>query len=211
MNKNKNLIELIQQFQTTGSPRFFEDVYKKVYSVIESVSDDFSKKRAIVKEDIISALNERLWNWASRVDLGKVKNVEKVLYTEFRNSAIDVIRGKNGTYVKKRIPIDTTAEENAATFESESDFELESYVVSKISGEIKTDHDKRQLIEALTQTSDALTTAIVKEHLSPEQPSARQIGRKLGVHHYTVTREIRKLAKNYDASQYGDISAYLAV
>lgn len=211
MEHEKNLIKLIDEFQTTGSSQSFRNIFDHFKSMVSNIARKYSRTSAVLRDEIVSELNERVWWCAKNFDKQKSTDVVSHFKLHLARAAIDVTRKKNGTYVKRSIPLDTTAEENAATFESASDFDLESYVVDRVSGEIKTDHDKRQLIEALTNNSDALTTAIVKEHLSPEQPSARQIGRKLGVHHYTVTREIRKLAKNYDASQYGDISAYLAV
>ncbi|MEC1349127.1 hypothetical protein [Bacillus licheniformis] len=211
MKESENLIQMVIEYQKSKNQRVFNEIFQHYQSIVVKIATDFSKARTIIKDDLISALNERLWQCIETFNVTTANNLDSVITFHLKRKAVDVVRGKQGTYVAKRIPIDTTAEENAATFESDSGFDLESFVTSKVSGEIKTDHDKRQLIEALTSNSDALTTAIVKEHLSPEQPSARQIGRKLGVHHYTVTREIRKLAKNYDASQYGDINVYLAV
>ncbi|WP_396133312.1 hypothetical protein, partial [Bacillus anthracis] len=80
-----------------------------------------------------------------------------------------------------------------------------------IDGEKKTDQDKRQLIKAVTEKADAITTAIVKEHLSSERPTYASIGSKVGVHYKKEERVIKGLAKNYDASQHGELNAFLAV
>jgi RNA polymerase sigma factor (sigma-70 family) len=80
--------------------------------------------------------------------------------------------------------------------------------------EIKTDDDKRQLINVLTENCDSLTTAIVNEYLgckSGERPTPTAIGKKLGVHHEKVKRTLRKLMKQYDERQFGSTDAYLAV
>lgn len=82
------------------------------------------------------------------------------------------------TYVSRRIPVGTTSEENAATFESDEHFNLEEYVISHTFGETKTDHDKRQLIKALTENTDSITRAIVTEHLASERPTYSSIGKK---------------------------------
>lgn len=208
---NENLIDLIDEFQTNRDSNAFNKVFESFQLLVRNLAKKYGRNCSILFDEITSELNERIWRTAETFDKSKTQDVIAHFKIHLTRAAIDVTRKKNGTYVKKRIPLDTAAEENAATFESDEAIRIEEYVISKITGEIKTDQDKRQLIEALTKNSDALTTAIVKEHLSSEQPSARQIGRKLGVHHYTVTREIRKLSKNYDASQHGELNAFLAV
>ncbi|MEC1707397.1 sigma factor [Bacillus mojavensis] len=208
---NENLIVLIDQFQTNEDSKAFNKVFESFQSLVRNLAKKYGRGCPILFDEITSELNERIWRTAETFDKSKTQDVVAHFKIHLTRAAIDVTRKRNGTYVKKRIPLDTTAEENAATFESGEAIRIEEYVISRIDGEIKTDQDKRQLIEALTKNSDALTTAIVKEHLSSEQPSARQIGRKLGVHHYTVTREIRKLSKNYNASLHGELNAFLAV
>ncbi|CAF1897565.1 hypothetical protein P9B01_02780 [Bacillus subtilis] len=211
MLNNENLILLIDDFQTNANPNSFNQIFETFQMLVKNLAKRYGRNCPILFDEIISALNEKIWWIVENFDKSKTREVEKHFKLHLSREAIDTTRERNGTYAKRRIPLDHTAEENAATFESSEIVEIEEHVISKITGEIKTDQDKRQLIKALTKNSDALTTAIVKEHLSSEQPSARQIGRKLGVHHYTVTREIRKLSKNYDASQYGELNAFLAV
>lgn len=208
---NKNLIMLIEDFQINKNPNAFNQVFESFQLLVRNLAKKYGRNCPILFDEITSELNERIWRIVENFVASKTQDVVAHFKIHLSRAAIDITRKRNGTYVKRRIPLDTTAEENAATFESGEAIRIEEYVISRIEGEIKTDQDKRQLIEALTKNSDALTTAIVKEHLSSEQPSARQIGRKLGVHHYTVTREIRKLRKNYDASLHGELNAFLAV
>ncbi len=75
--------------------------------------------------------------------------------------------------------------------------------------EIKTDADKRQLINVLTENCDPLTTAIVNEYLIDGLHKPTAIGRKLGVHHSKVTRQLHKLSRKYNEVEFGDIDAYL--
>lgn len=208
---NENLIRLIDDFQTNKNQNAFNQVFESFQLLVRNLARKYGRNCPILFDEITSELHERIWKVVEKFDASKTRDVISHFKIHLSRAAIDVTRQRNGSYVKRRIPIDTTTEESAATFESGESIQIEEYVISRLDGEIKTDQDKRQLIEALTKNSDALTTAIVKEHLSSEQPSARQIGRKLGVHHYTVTREIRKLSKNYDATQYGELNAFLAV
>ncbi|MCY7572462.1 MULTISPECIES: hypothetical protein [Bacillus] len=105
------------------------------------------------------------------------------------------------TYVNRRIPVDTTSEENAATFESDE----------RTCEQIKTDRNMKRLIKALTENTDTLTTEIINDYLANERPTYASIGKRVGVHYKKVERVIKGLAKNYDASKYGDLSDYLAV
>ncbi|MEC0399900.1 hypothetical protein U7118_07520 [Bacillus subtilis] len=211
MKKHEKLIQLINAYQITRRDEDFNLLFEESRDLISKVISDFSKTRQVIREDILSALHEKLWKWSSSVDTKKIKNAENAIIYELKKSSIDIIRGKNGTYVKRHKLMDSTAEENAATFESGAVIHIEDKVISQLDGEIKTDQDKLQLIKALTVNSDAITTAIVNEHLSSERPTYASIGSKVGVHYKKVERVIKGLAKNYDASQHGELNAFLAV
>ncbi|WP_332606826.1 hypothetical protein [Bacillus spizizenii] len=211
MDKNQNLITMVLEYQKTKDSQLFNEIFINFQDKIEKIAGDFAKSRSIIKEDLISEMNQRLWECIETFEVESVKDLESVIFFHLRRKAIDVVRGKNGTYLEKRIPMDTTAEENAATFEAGEATQIEEYVISRIEGEIKTDQDKRQLIEALTKNTCSLTTAIVNEHLSSQKPTWKSIGDKVGIDRKKVKRAIQSLAKNYDASQYGDINAFLAV
>ncbi|MCY8738904.1 hypothetical protein [Bacillus haynesii] len=211
MKENKNLIMLVVEYQETRNPLIFNEIFQHYQSIVEKIAADFSKARSIIRDDIISALNERLWQCIETFNVTTANNLDSVITFHLKRKAVDVIRGKQGTYVEKRVPVDTTAEENAATFETSEHFDLEEYVISRTCGEIKTDQDKRQLIEALTKNSDSLTTAIVNEHLASERPTYASIGKRVGVHYKKVERVIKGLAKNYDASKHGELNAFLSV
>ncbi|MEK5099357.1 MULTISPECIES: sigma-70 family RNA polymerase sigma factor [Bacillus] len=211
MEENKNLIQMVLEYQETKNSRVFNEIFRYYQDIVEKIAQDFSAARTIIKDDIISALNERLWQCIETFNVTTANNLDSVIAFHLKRKAVDVIRGKQGTYVDKRVPIDTTSEENAATFESGEHFDLEEYVISRTCGEIKTDQDKLQLIEALTEKSDSLTTAIVNEHLASERPTYASIGQRVGVHYKKVERVIKGLAKNYDASKYGELNAFLSV
>ncbi|MEG7333284.1 hypothetical protein [Bacillus sp. 0102A] len=211
MLNNENLIILIDDFQTNANQHAFNQVFENFQLLVRNIAKKYGRNCPILFDEITSELNEKIWWIVENFDKCKTDEVSKHFKLHLSRAAIDVTRKKNGTYAKKRILLDTTAEENAATFESGDAIRIEDCVISRIDGEIKTDQDKRQLIEALTENSDAITTAIVKEHLSSEQPTYASIGSKVGVHYKKVERVIKGLAKNYDASQHGELNAFLAV
>ncbi|MEK3817466.1 hypothetical protein G3M81_04930 [Bacillus paralicheniformis] len=211
MKINKNLISVIEKYQDTKDPGLFNQVFEHFQYLIKGVALKYTKNCRLLYDDMVSVLNERLWFCIDNFDSTRTDDVENHLKVQLFRCAIDFTRGKQMTYVNRRIPVDTTAEENAATFESDEHFNLEEYVISRTSGEIKTDHDKRQLIRALTENTDSITTAIVNEHLASERPTYASIGSKVGVHYKKVERVIKGLAKNYDASKYGELNAFLSV
>src|SRR5690606_37691374 len=97
----------------------------------------------------------------------------------------------------------------AVELEIADDFDLVEYVVIK--SEHKTDDDKLQLINALTKKSDSITQRIVTEYLRGEHTKTTAIGKVVGVHHETVKRKIKQLARNFNEGEFGKIDAYLAI
>ncbi|MEK5298676.1 hypothetical protein [Bacillus sp. FSL R5-0659] len=211
MKKNKNLIAVIQTYQSTKDPQLFNQVFEHFQYLIKGVASKYTRNCRLLFDDMVSVLNERLWFCIDNFDSSRSIDIEGHLKVQLFRCAIDFTRGKQMTYVSRRIPVGTTSEENAATFESDEHFNLEEYVISHTFGETKTDHDKRQLIKALTENTDSITRAIVTEHLASERPTYSSIGKKVGVHYKKVERVIKGLAENYDASKYGERNAYLSV
>lgn len=211
LKTNKNLIVLIEKYQETGDSCYFDQVFDHFQYLMRGIALKYTRDCQLLYDDLISVLYEKMWECLKNFDSRKTDNLENHLKVRLFRSAINFTQSKQLTYIKKRIPMDTTAEENAATFESGEAIRIEDYVVSRVDGEIKTDQDKLQLIKALTVNSDAITTAIVNEHLSSERPTYASIGSKVGVHYKKVERVIKGLAKNYDASQHGELNAFLSV
>ncbi|MGC4375759.1 sigma-70 family RNA polymerase sigma factor [Fictibacillus sp. Mic-4] len=73
----------------------------------------------------------------------------------------------------------------------------------------KKEDDQRQLIDFLLSGADAKTTAIVEAFLESDKPTPTAIGEKLGLHHSTVIRALKRLAGKFDANRFGDYRDYL--
>ncbi|ETT64901.1 hypothetical protein BSK66_07775 [Paenibacillus odorifer] len=74
--------------------------------------------------------------------------------------------------------------------------------------------DQLKLIDSLTRSAktDTATTTIVEAYLfAPLDAKPTEIARSLGIHHETVKRKLRRLARRYDANRFGDVREYLAV
>ncbi|MBW7978000.1 hypothetical protein EVG21_14990 [Bacillus velezensis] len=211
LQNNENLIILIDDFREKGDQNSFNEVFEFFRPLVRNLARKYGRGCPILFDEIVSELNEKVWRIVEKFDKTRSREVVGHFKLHLSRAAIDVTRRKNGTYAKKRVLLDASAEENAATFESDSDDLIEDHVIAMIDGEIKTDQDKLQLIKALTENSCSLTTAIVKEHLASERPTYASIGSKVGVHYKKVERVIKGLAKNFDASHHGELNAFLSV
>lgn len=87
--------------------------------------------------------------------------------------------------------------------------------IPELDGEAKEEYanakkkeDQRQLISFFLQNADSETTAIISEFDNYESPNA--LATALGIHHETVNRKLKKLAKLYDAEAFGDYRQYLS-
>lgn len=201
MRKNKNLIAVIQTYQFTKDPQLFNQVFEHFQYLIKGIASKYTSNCRLLFDDMVSVLNERLWLCIDNFDSSRSTDIEGHLKVQLFRCAIDFTRGKQMTYVNRRIPVDTTSEENAATFDSDG----------RTFEQMKTDRDLKKLIKSLTEHTDSKTRKIVTEYLTSERPTYVSIGKRVGVHYKKVERVIKGLSKNYDASKYGDLSDYLAV
>lgn len=190
--------------------------YEIYYSKVGRISRMFSITSGVPYDEIRSYLNEEYFKAMLDFDKTKSSNLSNWLNERLKARAIDFITKHK--YAKSFIePIylsnlenNNNDDESAATFEPSTEYDLvELEVINSL--EMKTDEDKRQLINALTENCDTLTTAIVDEYLNSDNPNPYSIGKKLGVHNMTVVRQLRKLTKFYDATRFGDLDNYLAV
>lgn len=69
---------------------------------------------------------------------------------------------------------------------------------------------QRTLIETLSMYSDCRTKEIIATFLSLDNPTVTAVGKELGINHTTVTRSLKRLAKNFEESEFGNISEYLS-
>lgn len=107
-------------------------------------------------------------------------------------------------YIKNRdIPLSVSHED------IQFSWAVEEQVINDM--ENKTDADKRELIDALITNSDSLTKNIISEYLKSEDANPTGIGKKLGIHHQTVIRKLKRLAREFNEREFGEIDAYLAV
>jgi DNA-directed RNA polymerase specialized sigma subunit len=184
-------------------------LYKLHKHQIDSISHKFTLGTRYSLDDMKQVLTIEFWFKLEKFDSEKWDNIEGFMQYALSQKAIRelnrqkwYLETKDSTYLEDINQ--SNGEEDAATFEIADTFNLEETVTDSLV--------KRQLIEKLVENKkDPLTTAIVREYLSPEQPSPTAIGLKLGVHHEIVKRRIKSLSKFFDEKQFGSLDSYLAV
>jgi DNA-directed RNA polymerase specialized sigma subunit len=207
-----NLVELIEKYQS-GDDLAFSDLFIVMEPIIKNITYEFTSFRALPFDELFSHLSLYFWKETQIFETNRNSDFKSYITFKLKRRALDFLRGKEGTFYKRILPLninEDSSEEDAATFEIADTFNLEEALIN--SEEVKTDVDKRQLIDELVEKrKDSLTTAIVREYLSPEQLTPTAIGNKLGVHHEVVKRRIKSLSKNFDEKQFGNLDSYLAV
>lgn len=92
--------------------------------------------------------------------------------------------------------------------ESQSQYEIHS-VYNENERNAALQETQRQLISDLVSGSDERTTLIVRTWLASDLPTASSVGKKLGIHHGTVSRCLLKLSNDFDRDKFGELSEYL--
>jgi DNA-directed RNA polymerase specialized sigma subunit len=194
----------------------FDDLYKDYAQRIKIMSKKYNLIGKVPIPDLISHLNEALWEAYSSFDPDRGCTLDTWVIRNLNNKAIDVLRGKEGNYynrvfAKLDCPMKDDIDEDAATSKIEyiTDISAEDCVIEK-----KKKADQISLIDFFQRSckTDATTTAIVEAFLlAPASASPNAISKSIGLHHETVKRKLTALSRRYDANRFGDISDYLAV
>lgn len=189
----------------------FNEVYDTFKSEITAIARLNSRKTRIPTEDFISALNEALWKAHARyVDDGRA-TLQTYLRTALRNTAIDVMRGKQGGYARRvYATLDKPADEDTPMSEP-ADIETVDYML--FTGPNARKAYQFELIRSLVDETDSPTMSLVEAYLDSANQDARrtQIAKSVGLHHKVADDKLRKLSRRFDANRFGEINEYLAV
>jgi hypothetical protein len=189
----------------------FEKLYEDHYVKVGKISRQFSRTTGVNLVELQAHLNGEFYFAILDYNETRSKDVSKWLNARLKARAMDFVK----SYIRREKKVVYFDESNKRENDEEKSYEiidefiLEDYVIDR--EQTKTDADKRQLINALLEDADDLTTAIVNEILSTDSLNLRLIGRTLGTNHVKVMRRLEKLKRNYDANRFGDINNYLAV
>lgn len=183
----------------------FEEQFNKTRRTISEYASRFSKATNIPVEEFESAMCEEFAKKAKMYD-------GRIPFTAYIKPILNqcsqrVASRKERKYYDNIIFVDGLSDEDGnPTFEFESSINVELEATEPI----KKCEDKRQLIHALLESADEITTAIVDRMLENPDATRNSIAAELGIHHQIVERKLKRLAKYYDETRFGDISQYLA-
>lgn len=185
----------------------FTEKLNKTKPLIHILAKRFSRATNIPYEEFVSALFEEFYEKYPKYskDKGEFKKFAKVILTQ---RAKRVATRKERLFYANVVHIDGQVdEEGNQTFEfSDDTVNVEQTAISNI----EKSPDKLPLIRALLEQADDFTIAVVNRKLENPNATNNSIATELGVDHKKVDRCLRRLARNYDQSRFGDISQYLA-
>lgn len=207
---------LANRYVITDDDAVFSSLYKTIASDIGLKLRNWETTTYLAEShDITDLFHDALMNSLDKLRSDGHGDFVKIFFRSLHNNYKSLLR-KLGTRRKHEALFSFTQEEKDGettnALEVEDDVNIELDLIKR--DQIKTDADKRQLINVLTVNSDSITTAIVNEFLNSaecERLTPTAIGKKLGIHHEKVKRVLRKLAKRYDERQFGEIETYWAV
>lgn len=182
-----------------------EEQFNKVKPIIAMYAERFSKATNIPAEEFESAMCEE---FATKVD----KYDGRIPFTSYIKPKLNqcsqrVASRKERKFHGNIVHADSIVdEEGNQVFEFADSINVEDYAISNI----EKSPDKLPLIRALTEKADDFTVAAVHLILSNPNATLNSIATEMGVQQIQLQRKLRKLAKYYDPSRFGDISRYLA-
>lgn len=184
----------------------FEDQFNKTKPIIKLFAKRYSKATNIPVEEFESALCEEFSKKFRCYD-GRIKFTSfiKPILTQ---CATRVAARKERKFYDNIVHVDGLQDEEGKEVFEFADENLTDQIALE---RIEKSPDKLQLIQALTEKADEFTVAAVELILEKPNASLNSIASEMGVHHETLKRKLKRLAKNYDQSRFGDLSQYLAV
>lgn len=211
-------IEQLNSLHAAYRAELTADAFNRMYRLAESMFGRMHRDSLISRgcRDEHSAqetFDNAIWELSERDDL---LNFATTLSSALLRKRLMVFRG-NGRR-RKRIPgslDETVANESgeySPKYPTPEEPSAEEVAMPNLCR--KKEDDQRQLIDFLKHSGkpDATTTAIVEAFLfAPPSASDTAIAESIGIHHETAKRKLRKLARQYDANRFGDVSDYLAV
>lgn len=189
-----------------------QDAFRVLYSEAQRVFQTQNRRRVCAsgygdRNDADSILNDVILKLIGK---DSINGFGLWMATALKNARIDWLRKEQTRGKRYELTINKD-DEDASTSEIKDELTTEDIVIESYK---KKEADQRQLIDFLSRSAktDTTTTTIVTAYLfAPLDAKPTEIARSLGIHHETVKRKLRRLARRYDANRFGDVYEYLAV
>ena len=184
----------------------FEEQFNRTKPVIDLFAKRYSKATNIPVEEFESALCEEFSKKFEHYD-GRIK-FTAFIKPVLSQCALRVADRKERKFYDNVIHVDGLQDEDGEDlFEFADESRTDELAIERI----EKGPNKLQLVRALVEKADEFTVAAVELILKNPDASLNSIAAEMGVHHETLSRKLKRLAKNYDQSRFGDLSQYLAV
>lgn len=197
----QKLNSLVIAYQSSGSDEVFNEIYAEVITKGARAFEKIGKSIRADKHETFALYEDTLLRCIGKYD-GSTDFI-KFYRSSVARARTDVYRKKKKLSEREIMWKQNEDDSEEATFEIADDFNLAEEVAQM------KEADQRQLIDFLTKDTDATTKAIVEAYRTQPKSSALAIAKGLGVHHYTVTRKLEKLAGKFDSKQFGKHTDYL--
>lgn len=185
----------------------FEQHFNSMRPFIHQYARKLSLATSIPIEEYESAMCEEFYAKYDKYD-GRI-SFNAYIKPKLQQKARRTSKLKKFEYYRKITRLEVHTDNDGREIEREFADSID--VSEEARARIEKSPDKLQLIRALSEKADEVTVAAVNLMLSKPNASLNSIATEMGVHHETLKRKFRRLAKNYDPSRFGDLNQYLAV
>jgi hypothetical protein len=204
--KKSKINHLVTQYISTKDDDTLNEIYKKLFAEYRNKLDYWNATTSTISNHETQAIfDDTLISILQYIE-EKGGDFVKMFQQRLTSKKTDLLRRIIVKRKHEQYEVDND-DENAATFEIASDFNLEEDVAARMYAKQKD--DQRQLIDFLVRGENARTTAIVQAYLTTDHKTPTAIGRHLGLDHKQVSRALTRLASKYDTKQFGDYTDYL--
>jgi DNA-directed RNA polymerase specialized sigma24 family protein len=204
--KKLNINNSVTQYHATKDEVILTEIYRTTLVEYQSKLNHWSSTTFMASSHEVNELFDEAFMKSLEVIGNNGGDFVKLFHLSLGNRYKDLLRRLKTRRKYELYEVDND-DEDAATFEIASDFNLEDDVTVRMSAKQKA--DQRQLIDFLVCGENERTMAIVQAYLSTDLKTPTAIGNHLGLNHKQVIRALNRLAGKFDTRQFGESSDYL--
>lgn len=191
------LNQKVLQYQRTRKEEPFLDVYRQIKNELDPYVHSTAKQLNTEPNEIFSLIHETMLRTVNQYS-GQ-HDFENFFKSSYKNARRDFIRKKQNQERHEYLCANVLREDQG-TYRA---FSVEDQEQSL--GVIRM--EQRKILKSLLEKTEDVTTLAIVEAF-PSYDSITALGKALGLHHETVKRKLRRLARYYDKKKFGRIEDY---
>lgn len=203
---NKQINELVEDFQSTGCDIFFRDLSKTLTKAWrkDGAIRGLARRYGITEGEVMSIALERAYRLTNVYETGK-GDFYRLLSRTLSNACIDELR-RNKRH--ETVPLDSVKE-------SDDDWDLLDYIPTGNAEDeaiefLQIKNDQRQLVASMLDKAPDKCRQAVEAYIESDF-SITDAAKRLGVSYPTAKRRIEMLSRFYSENQYGNLNDYFTV